>query len=209
MGGPATRDLVVLVPDNKIEAVVRAICLRGKSFGFMEPAFTVRRHPGHDAGCFRNGHLALQPLANQFAHAIVIFDKEGCGKERLTREDLEAEVEGRLSVSGRRDRAKAIVIDPELEAWVWSDSPQVAQALGWRSDNKALRNWLVEQGWSQPGQVKPRRPKETYEATLRRAGIPQSIAIYRQLAETVSVARCTDPAFLKLKTVLQEWFKTP
>ena len=31
---------------------------------------------------------------------------------------------------------------------------------------------------------------------------------YRQLAERVGLGRCTDPAFLKLKRLLREWFGT-
>ena len=47
-------------------------------------------------------------------------------------ENLETEAEQRLSSSGWDDRAVAIVLDPELEIWVWSDSPEVDDVLGWR-----------------------------------------------------------------------------
>jgi hypothetical protein len=30
--------------------------------------------------------------------------------------------------------------------------------------------------------------------------------LYRKLAEAVSLERCTDPAFVKLRTVLRQWF---
>ena len=209
MSAPPTRDLVVLVADNKIEAAIQGICLRGKSLGFRKLDFSVQPHPQHDSGCFLTAHFRLRPFVSQFAHALVIFDKDGCGKEQAQREDLEVEVEARLSSAGWDDRAKAIVIDPELEAWVWSDSPHVAEVLGWESGDKALRDWLVERGWCCPGQVKPLRPKEAYEAVLRRTGMGQSAGIYRDLAEAVSLGRCTDLAFVKLKTVLQQWFGTP
>jgi hypothetical protein len=35
---------------------------------------------------------------------------------------------------------------------------------------------------------------------------PRSSAIYLELARSVSTDRCTDPAFLKLKRCLREWF---
>jgi len=56
------------------------------------------------------------------------------------------------------------------------------------------------------GQPKPPRPKDALEAALRVAQEPKSPALYGSLAGKVSLTRCTDRAFLKLKTVLQSWF---
>ena len=53
---------------------------------------------------------------------------------------------------------------------------------------------------------KPVRPKEAAEAALRKVRRPRSSNIYRKLAEVVSLQLCTDPAFLKLKSILQNWF---
>ncbi|MFB3133348.1 MAG: hypothetical protein ACE10K_12585, partial [Rhodothermales bacterium] len=53
---------------------------------------------------------------------------------------------------------------------------------------------------------KPQRPKEAVEAVLRATDTPRSSSLYRQLAQKVSLNRCDDPAFLKLKSTLQEWF---
>ena len=206
MGGPATLDLIVLAADKKIEAAVQGICRRGRSLGFSEISFKTRVHPRHDPGCLHEAHVALRPFASQFRHAIVVLDKEGSGKESPPRVQIEAEIEAKLNASGWGDRAKVIVIDPELEAWIWSDSPHVAEALGWESGDKALRDWLVERGWCQAGSVKPTRPKEAYEAALQKVSASQSASIYRRLAGKVGLTRCTDPAFMKLKTILQEWF---
>ena len=59
-----------------------------------------------------------------------------------TREEIQEEVEIGLTRNGWEGRSKAIVIDPELEVWVWSRSPIVAEVLGWDTDIEALRRWL-------------------------------------------------------------------
>ncbi len=41
---------------------------------------------------------------------------------------------------------------------------------------------------------------------LRTARKPRSSSIYLELARSVGTERCTDPAFLKLKRCLREWF---
>lgn len=56
------------------------------------------------------------------------------------------------------------------------------------------------------GAIKPHAPKEAMEAVLRLARLPRSAARYRQLAEKISLDRCSDETFRKLRTTLQTWF---
>jgi len=72
----------------------------------------------------------------------------------------------------------------------------------------ALSAWLKSEGFRTEEEAKPRQPKRALEEALQLARKRRSSSIYRQLAERVGVHRCTDPAFLKLKTVLQSWFGT-
>ena len=44
------------------------------------------------------------------------------------------------------------------------------------------------------------------EHALRTVRLPRSAALYRQLAQQVSLTRCTDASFLKFKVTLQKWF---
>ena len=200
------RDLIVLVADRNTEAAVRGVLSRPKSLGTRSVEVVIRIHPEKDPGCRLRAHEFLRAFRNRYARAIVIFDREGCGREAEGREALEADVEERLAKTGWTDRAKVIVIDPELESWVWSDSPEVDNALGWAGQAPALRPWLAERGFLDEGETKPNRPKEAVEAALRLAHKPRSSAIYRELAESVSLRRCADSAFQKLITTLQSWF---
>lgn len=119
---------------------------------------------------------------------------------------MEAKIEDNLSRTGWKDRSAAIVIDPELEVWVWSDSPVVEKQLKWSSRYPGLRDWLVSKGFLRADATKPSRPKEAVEAVLREVRLPRSSSLYRALAERVSLAKCTDRAFEKLRSTLQRWF---
>lgn len=134
------------------------------------------------------------------------MDREGCGEERASRDELEAKIEQALRTSGWNDRARAVVIDPELEIWVWNDSPHVQDELGWGESDHSLRTWLQQQGFLTEGTRKPAQAKEALEAALRKVRKPRSSAIYQALAEKVTLSRCTDEAFEKLRTTLQMWF---
>ena len=94
-----------------------------------------------------------------------------------------------------------------MEAWVWSDSPHVAEKLGWSNRLPKLRDWLQKETDFWPaGQVKPARPKEAMEKALREVRKPRSSSIYEELAKSVSLKNCSDPAFAKLTDKLTAWF---
>lgn len=135
-----------------------------------------------------------------------MLDHEGCGRERTPRQALEGELEAGLHPDWG-DNARAIVIEPELDVWVWSDSPHVEAVLGWQGQEPNLGQWMVEKGFRASGSPKPSSPKEALEKALRLVRKPRSSAVYRQLAERVSFSRCEDPAFLKLRNTLKTWFR--
>jgi hypothetical protein len=202
---PGSRDLVVLIADKNIEGALRGLLSRPQSLGLREISCDLYVHPERDPGCRLRGHHFLKSFAHRYAHALVIFDREGSGREELERADLERQVEDRLSSSGWDDRATAVVIDPELEIWVWADSPHVESALGW-SEDMSLRGWLMQKGWLQEGESKPVQPKTAVEEALRRARKPRSSSMFQELARRVSTDRCVDAAFLKLRQTLVRWF---
>jgi hypothetical protein len=203
---PAKRDLLVLVADRNMEMAVRGVLARTKSLGIRQVTADVRRHPDHDCGCRQGGVEFLSVFIGQYQHALLVFDREGCGQDEDPSEQIESELQGALAGTGWGDRAAVIVPDPELEIWVWSDSPHVETELGWFGRQPSLREWLCEKGFLEVGQVKPARPKEALEAALRAVGKSRSSALFAALAERVSVRKCGDRAFLKLKTTLRYWF---
>lgn len=203
---PARRDLVVLAADLDAEQVMTALfSKRTKSLRIRSLKHDIIRHPEHDPGCLLQSGGILSVYARTHDHAVVVFDRDGSGKELKPREHLEAQVEAGLAAIWG-NRAVAIVIDPELEAWVWNASAELPGLLGWPGDT-SLPEWLVEKGFLEtPAQVKPAMPKNAMRAVLSEARRKPSSAIFRQIAEKISFGKCTDPAFLKLLTTLRKWF---
>lgn len=124
------KDLVVLVADRNIEYARKGLLSRPEAIDIREVTYDIYGHIGRDVGCFLHGCEFLRPFVKRYLHALIIFDHDGCGQENMARADLENDIERQLSRSGWDDRAVAIVIDPELEIWVWSDSSNVDSILG-------------------------------------------------------------------------------
>jgi hypothetical protein len=203
--GAGLTDLLVLVADKDARLTLEGILARHRHLGIRRIEATFLAGAYHDSYVFRRCHDLLRPQQKHTARAVVVFDREGCGS-LSPRGTLEAEVEMRLAQNGWEGRSVAVAIDPELEAWVWSDSPHVDATLGWEQRGVQLRAWLGEQGFLEQGHSKPVRPKEALEAALRNSNKKRSSSLFRELATRVSFERCTDPAFLKLKSTLQSWF---
>jgi len=200
------KDLVLLVADKNMEASLRGLLGRCQALGCRSVSFDLYVHPDRDPGCLLRCHDFLRPFALAYQRALVLLDQSGCGRDDAARSALESDIENRLDGAGWEDRAAAVVISPELECWVWSDSPQVDLALGWKDRDVSLREWLRGQNLLAAGAIKPSEPKRAVELALRTVRKPRSSAIYLELAQSVSTERCVDPAFAKLRRCLREWF---
>jgi hypothetical protein len=204
-----TNDLITLVADKDTEHTLKGLFSRHQAFGIKDISQTIEHifvHPNRDGGVRSECVDFLRPFSKDYKHALVLFDHEGCGHEDKDCEDLEIELEAALSKSGWDERASVIILNPEIEIWIWGDSPNIAEILEWKGKNTDLRGWLIEQNFLENEQSKPPRPKEAYREVLREVRKPPSAAIFLQLAEKVSFKNCRDRAFLKLKETLQNWF---
>jgi hypothetical protein len=199
-------DLAVLVADKNTEAALAALLARPQALGIRPITARIFVHPRRDPGCVNEAHLFLRPFVQKYRHALIVFDHEGSGREELPAPELAAAIRERLEESGWRERGQAIVIAPELEVWVWSPSPRVAQCIGWGDREPGLRDWLADAGHWPMNQAKPRRPKEALEAALREIRRPRSSALYSELATRVSLRGYDEPAFAALTATLQRWF---
>ena len=120
--------------------------------------------------------------------------------------EIEIDLEGRLAKLGWGERARAVAIDPELEIWLWSDSPHVDSVLGWDASRPDLRKWMVDQGLLTAGAVKPAHPKEAMDAVLRATRGKASASIFAEAARKVGLDRCQDRSFLRFRQILRDWF---
>ncbi len=108
-------------------------------------------------------------------------------------------------VGWEKGRFVVILIQPELEAWMWQDNPHVANAFGFQK-SVSLRHWLCQQGLWPANAVKPPDPKRAFEKTLKvsKAKIPS--IVFKKIASQISLKHCVDDSFDLLKNTLQQWF---
>lgn len=200
------KDLIVLAADKNMEHALRGLLQRPQALGIRSVEAEIFVHPRHDPGCLNEAHAFLRPFAGSHRHALVLFDHEGCGREHTAPGELANEVRKRLETNGWTGQAEVVVLTPELEVWVWSDSPHVAECLGWAGRQPPLRDWLAATGQWPVGQAKPTDPKRAMEATLREARKPRSSAIYLDLASKASLHGHSETAFLHFQQTLRKWF---
>jgi hypothetical protein len=203
------KELIVLTADKSIQLTIRALLDRPEALGIRpleRNSYDIVVHPQHDASVYLVAHEFLRPQASRYRRALTISDRHGSGRSGKTREEMESSIEHHLSQSGWDDGCAAVIIDPELEVWVWSDSPHVDAAVGWEGRSPGLKDWLIRKGYLAEGETKPVHPEKCLDETLRLARKPRSSALFQTLAQKVSLKRCGDPAFRKLRDVLRGWF---
>src|SRR5262245_27253643 len=98
------RDLVVLVPDRNTEATIEGLLARQQSLRIRPIEARILVHPEKDPGCRLHGHELLRIHQREYEHALMVFDRVGCGAEQETRSDLESAAERKLS--GRLEGSK-------------------------------------------------------------------------------------------------------
>ena len=207
-------DLLFLVADKDMAEAVAGLLERDqvhrligcRPFGFDSRRDIKVAAGQNDPGLYVRANELLRPLAADYRRAVVIVDEEWDGSPGA--DAIEQQLQAHLADAGwSADAALALVVRPEADVWLWSDSPHSATALGWPSWNE-LRPALEGAGWIAPGQAKPERPKEAAEWALRNCGrrAPRSAALYRQVASQASIKRCQDGALSRLLSTLRAWF---
>ena len=199
-------DLIILVADSYMEAIISSVISNNAKIGIRRIDYKVYRHPQHDPGCLLRAHHFLRPFARNFRFCLVLFDYEGCGQKSIDYVEIENSVKADLDKNGWSDRSDVIMIVPELEVWLWSDSPHVDFHLGWQGRLPVLRDWLKEQGLLEERDSKPKQPKEALMTAIRESRKSLSSSIYKKIAQDVSYERCSDRSFIKLKRILRNWF---
>ena len=198
------KDLVLLMADKNAQFALKGALGRPEALGIRPIEFEFRVHPGRDGGTRKSGPEVLALERRRFRHALLVLDFEGCGTDLPNAKALETQLDGRLAAHWQK-AAKSIVIEPELDVWVWGADNAVEAVIEWPA-GKGIREWLREKGFAFEANEKPTRPKEALEAALRIPDLPRSSALYQSIAEKISLRRCGDEAFIRLRKQLIEWF---
>ena len=200
------KELVVLVADIQQEKTLDTLLReRYHSFGIRPvSAYDIFRHPRKDPGVFHEAADFLAPYVTSHRHALVMLDAawDGAPGDAV---HLRAQLMNGMQAKGwRRNTYQVIVIDPELEIWVWADSTEVPGVL--RTSWDDIYALARKAGYWDEDQLKPGHPKELLEALLRQQRRPRSSALFQEIARRVGLSRCQDPAFVMLRETLQAWF---
>lgn len=158
-----------------------------------------------DSGCYHDPTPFLRPYRRDAHHACVLLDRAWEGVPAKPATDLEADVDRELRQLGAA-WAKGIVIDPELEAWLFRRSPRLDEKVGWRDRSPTLTEALADNGMWPTDAAKPADPKATIEWAMQQGGVIRSSSVYRELAGVLGTRDCTDAAFDRFRTMLQGWF---
>lgn len=177
---------------------------RPVSLGIHQIEFEFKVHPAKDSGIRLTGADTLRTQRNFFSHALMVLDFEGSGTHFKEAVELESELDKQLRVVWGDD-AKAIVISPEVDVWMWGSDTSIQEVVEWRS-KKRIREWLKENQFDFTSEAKPLRPKEALEAILQETKQPRSSSLYKRIAQKISLRKCTDAAFQRLQSQLQIWF---
>jgi hypothetical protein len=210
------KDLIVVVPDGAILQVVQTLLeKRRPSLRVRDINFEVRKDPLHDASPEAKAVDLLRGFSRTHERAIVVRDLEGSGWESRGVDEFQEALASALSANGwTRQRVLAVVIQPEIEAWLRLGSVHVQRLIGARSRrnieltallfNQQVQNAVTATGGESHG--KPVRPKEAFETMLEHFGIPRSNALYRELASNESIENCAVPSFCRFVNTLRQWF---
>jgi hypothetical protein len=205
------RPLYILVADLQCAATIRGLFGRDRFYDTLgcgpfefNPDSDLGVEPTNDPGVWKKAHVILRPRQSTHEHAIVILDKqwEGSPPLEIIEQDISQNVEATGWAAGDFE---VVVIDPELENWIWQDNVNVEAAFG-HTRPPSLRERLNNAGLWPSENRKPPDPKKAVETANQWYGFGPASPVFKEIASTVSVRRCMDQGFRKMRDALQEWF---
>ena len=196
-------DLYLLVADYHIESLLTGLLNRS---GFIRKvAHDFKQHPQNDNGCRHHYEKWVRGLHQEYRKLIVLFDHHGCGDEANDRETIEQEMEYRICRLGwRQEDVCVLCVKPEIEQWAWVNETDIKEVLGIQQMD--VYGYLEGIGWKSPDTVKPAQPKEAWQAVLAQCKTRKAGRYLAHISSRASINRCIDPAFVKLRNCLGNWF---
>lgn len=206
------RDCVFFVADKTMRETFLGFLSRedrdrqlGCSSFLFDPAEDLFFAAGqNDCGLNKRADALLSAFRHSHHKAVVALDCEWDGSPGQA--EIIKNILTQLLESGwAADEVIVIAIEPELEQWIWQDSPVLADEL--RMDApRGLKAALSERGlWPQDA-AKPPLPKELFIQLRRENNVKLSSSVFKRIAAKVPVAACQDSEFRRLVNQLQLWF---
>jgi hypothetical protein len=174
-------------------------------FNFQQDVVVDVRNGNTDGGIHRRAHELLRPYIRSHQNALVILDKNFGAQ--LPAPVVREEILSNLLRNGwQAGCAEVVVIDPELEVWLWQrGNPHIARVFRY-DESFPLEEFLGAEGIWPSAALKPVKPKEAAHILLRRFRAGSPMVGYARIVENISVSGCQDPAFSLLASALRRWF---
>jgi len=174
-------------------------------FDFRQDVVVDVRNGNTDGGIHRRAHALLRRYLPSHQHAVVMLDKKFGGQlpTAIVRDQI---LDNLLRNGWSAECVEVVVIDPELEVWLWQrGNAHVARVFRYNG-SVSLEAFLEAEGFWSAAALKPARPKEAARLLLQRyrGGVP--MVVYARIIENISVRSCQDPAFNLLAAALRRWF---
>jgi hypothetical protein len=172
----------------------------------FDPLYDLARAEGKtDGGLWRHAGSLCKGYLHTHRRLVICLDRDfgGSPGQVQIRTDIETQL---LNVGWDATNFKVLVIDPELEQWIWQNNVHVESALNHKG-GQSLREMLAASGDWPTGNAKPIDPKKVLEriVTQNLRG-NRSSTLYSKISSRVSVGGCQDVEFIALKQQLQTWF---
>lgn len=158
-----------------------------------------------DGGLWRHAGGLCKGYLQTHRKLVICLDRDFGGSPGQAK--IRSDIEGQLAAAGwQPGDFIVLVIDPELEQWIWQDNIHVQNALN-HAGSESLRTKLLATGEWPAGAAKPLDPKGTLERIVREnLRGNRSSALYSKITSKVSVGGCRDGEFIALKQQLSIWF---
>ncbi len=204
---PEETPLLVLVEGINDEWVLREVLKRGRELMFTplsEAQVEFRRHSSEV--CTRGAEI-VRTVSRHYGRFLLVWDYEGSAQQARGVAPSRAQgiVQSQLNTLGMRDRAKAVVIAPELEIWLWSDLDAVAKALGQpRTQIDSLLNALAQKERLTPDA----QPKETLKRLASLCNDRADSSLYERITKQAKLDAWLREhwSFKSLVRALRRWF---
>jgi len=160
-----------------------------------------------DGGVWKYAHKNLATFKDKYRHAVIVLDADF--DPRPGAKVLQEDISKCMIESGWNEgRFAVIVIQPELEAWLWAPNVNVALGFGHPNFNDLRAALEAEMLWN-AGDPKPHDLKGARDYAAKRGGKRTGGPIFKSIFGGISrraLDLCAEPGFVTLRSALSGWF---
>ena len=173
-----------------------------------EGSTDIYRVSGHtDGGIWKHAHANLAPFRKQYKRAVIVLDADF--EPHPGAQTLQKDISDGMIESGwEADRFCVVVIQPELEAWLWAPNVNVAKAFG-HPNFEDLQAALSGEGLWSAGSTKPHDLKRARDRATKLGGKKTGGPIFKGVFGGISRRACDlceEPGFIAMRSALKTWF---